>query len=102
VHRSLQTVAFAYIGYYTAEVVWGFSGVISTVVTGVMVSFFGRSMINDPKLLDDFWVLLEHLLNTSKLRFIDSFPPYVWWTKASRWNRFALIQSFSHLEALFG
>ena len=94
-----KTVAVAYVGYYVSEVVWGLSGVISTVgkwnaastahlfyscslglahmrdssplvycfrlaVTGVMVRFLGRSMINDPKLLDDFWVLLEHMLNT--------------------------------------
>lgn len=67
-----QTVAIAYIGYYVSEVVFGFSGVISTVVTGVMTSFFGRPFINDPKLLDDFWILLEHLLNTGKLCIVGS------------------------------
>ena len=25
---------------------------------------FGSSMLNDKKLLDDFWALVEHLLNT--------------------------------------
>lgn len=29
-----------------------------------MVKFFGSSMLNDKKLLDDFWALVEHLLNT--------------------------------------
>ena len=60
----MQTIAVAYTGYYVSEVVWGMSGVISTVVTGLIVSFFGLPMINDPELLDAFWVLVEHLLNT--------------------------------------
>jgi len=28
------------------------------------VKLFGRAMLNDAKLLDDFWILLEHILNT--------------------------------------
>jgi len=58
------TMAIAYIGFYVAEPVWQTSGVISTVTTGVVVKFLGRAMINDSKLLEDFWVLVEHLLNT--------------------------------------
>ena len=29
-----------------------------------MVRFLGRAMVNDPKLLEDFWALVEQLLNT--------------------------------------
>jgi NhaP-type Na+/H+ or K+/H+ antiporter len=58
------TFAIAYLSYYVADAVWKTSGVISTLTLGVTVRFFGRAMINDPKLLDDFWVLVEHILNT--------------------------------------
>lgn len=58
------TAAMAYLGYYVAEVVCKTSGVIATVVAGVTVKFLGRAMLNDAKLLEDFWVLIEHLLNT--------------------------------------
>lgn len=58
------TIAVAYLGYYVAEPVLEMSGVISTLVTGLIVKFAGRGMVNDAKLLDDFWTLVEHLLNT--------------------------------------
>ena len=58
------SIAIAYLGYYVAEPVWETSGVIATVTAGLIVKFFGRGMINDHKLLDDFWALIEHLLNT--------------------------------------
>jgi NhaP-type Na+/H+ or K+/H+ antiporter len=61
----LSTLALAYIGYYVAdEPVLETSGVIATLTAGLLVKFLGRPVINDPKLLDDFWTLLEHLLNT--------------------------------------
>lgn len=40
------------------------AGVIATVAAGITVKFLGRAMINDARLLDDFWVLIEHMLNT--------------------------------------
>ena len=40
------------------------AGVIATVAAGITVKFLGRAMVNDARLLDDFWVLLEHMLNT--------------------------------------
>lgn len=58
------TMAVAYTGFYVAEVVCKTSGVIATVVCGIVVKFFASSMINDTQLLDDFWTLVEHLLNT--------------------------------------
>ena len=58
------TIAVSYACYFTAEIAWGASGVISVVVLGVMTTSFGRSLINDFKLLEDFWSLVEWLLNT--------------------------------------
>lgn len=58
------TFAVAYVGYYVAEAVCKTSGVISTVVTGIMTNFFGHAMMNCSSLFDDFWSLVEHLLNT--------------------------------------
>lgn len=40
------------------------SGVLATVTMGVTVKMFGRSTFNDTKLLEDFWGLLEHILNS--------------------------------------
>lgn len=57
-------LALAYIGYFCADYVWETSGVIATVAAGVTVKYLGRAMVNDEKLLTDFWSLLEHLLNT--------------------------------------
>jgi NhaP-type Na+/H+ or K+/H+ antiporter len=61
----LSTLALAYVGYYVAdEPILETSGVIATLTAGLLVKFLGRAVINDAKLLDDFWTLLEHLLNT--------------------------------------
>ena len=31
---------------------------------GVVVNVFGSSLINDRQLMDDFWAIVEHALNT--------------------------------------
>jgi NhaP-type Na+/H+ or K+/H+ antiporter len=49
---------------HTSEIVWGLSGVIATVTLGLIVSAGGRPLINDTGLMQDFWMLVEHLLNT--------------------------------------
>jgi NhaP-type Na+/H+ or K+/H+ antiporter len=95
----LSTLALAYVGYYVAdEPILETSGVIATLTAGLLVKFLGRAVINDAKLLDDFWTLLEHLLNTLlvslfwttcfarlsmvKLIFISNVPStvYAWWS----------------------
>lgn len=53
------TMAIAYVGYYVAEPVWQTSGVIATLTAGVLVKFLGRAVINDAKLLNDFWTLVR-------------------------------------------
>ena len=49
------TFGVAYLCYYVAEQVCHTSGVIATVALGVLLRFLGTAMINDPKLLEDFW-----------------------------------------------
>ena len=58
------TATVAYLSFYTAEIVLGMSGVISVVLTGITASTFGGGMINSRNLMESFWHLLEHLLNT--------------------------------------
>lgn len=59
-----STITCAYMCYYVADAVAGTSGVIAVVFCGVFTRAFGSSMINDEELMDSFWVLVEHLLNT--------------------------------------
>ena len=54
----------AYLNYYVSDFVWKTSGVIATVTAGLLIRLCGDAMINDPKLLDDFMSIVEHLLNT--------------------------------------
>lgn len=58
------TVTVAYLSFYTSEVVCKMSGVIAVVVTGIVTKAFGGGLISDWNVMDSFWVLLEHLLNT--------------------------------------
>lgn len=58
------TITIAYLTYYVAEAVAHTSGVISVVACGVFANAFGKTLINDVELMENFWVLTEHLLNT--------------------------------------
>lgn len=58
------TIGAAYLSYYVAEVVCAQSGVLSVVFCGITTKAFASSIINDHLLMDKFWVLVEHLLNT--------------------------------------
>ena len=57
-------LALAYLNYYVSDFVAHTSGVIATVVAGLIVKFLGRASVNDIHLMDDFFVLVEHILNT--------------------------------------
>ena len=57
-------ITTAYLCYFVAEIAWGTSGVIATVTLGVLVNAFGKAMVNDAKLAEDFGSLVEHMLNT--------------------------------------
>lgn len=59
-----STVTVAYLSFYTSEVVLEMSGVIAVVVCGIVTKAFGGGLIGDSKVMNSFWSLLEHLLNT--------------------------------------
>jgi len=58
------TVATAYLTYYVADVVGGTSGVVAVATLGLLTSAFGANVINDPVMMEKFWVLVKYLLNT--------------------------------------
>lgn len=64
VSEVAAVLGLAYVGYFCSDYVWKTSGVIATLTAGVTVKYFGRAIINDEKLMKDFWSLLEHILNT--------------------------------------
>ena len=58
------TLGTAYTTFFVAEIVAKCSGVIAVVFCGITVKAFGSNMINDSGLMQSFWTLLEHLLNS--------------------------------------
>jgi NhaP-type Na+/H+ or K+/H+ antiporter len=62
--QVMAVLAIAYLNYYVADFVWKTSGVVATLVAGLFVRYLGRGAINDVHLLDNFFALLEHMLNT--------------------------------------
>ena len=58
------TVTIAYLSFFVSEVVAGCSGVIAVVTTGIFTKAFAGGLISDWTVMDSFWSLLEHLLNT--------------------------------------
>lgn len=65
VFQVTATITMAYIAYYVADQTLAMSGVISVVMTGVTTKALGAGMINNQDLMDDFWELVENLLNTA-------------------------------------
>jgi NhaP-type Na+/H+ or K+/H+ antiporter len=57
------TVTTAYLAYYTADIC-DTSGIIATVLTGITANAFGSTLINDPEMMENFWILVEYLLQT--------------------------------------
>jgi len=62
--ETATLITMAYLCYFTTDVIWGCSGVIGTLTYGLTVNVMGHSSINNQKLVDDFWAIVEHLLNT--------------------------------------
>jgi NhaP-type Na+/H+ or K+/H+ antiporter len=62
--QVLAVFSMVYLNYYVAEAVCHTSGVIATLCAGLFVKFFGRGEINDIHLMDDFFSIIEHILNT--------------------------------------
>ena len=57
-------LGMVYLNYFVAEIVCHTSGVIATLTAGLVVKFFGRGSINCVHLMDDFFSITEHILNT--------------------------------------
>lgn len=62
--QVFATITTAYLSYYVAEAVFGMSGVISVVTCGVATQFAASSIFNDPHMMEKFWVMVEHILNS--------------------------------------
>ncbi len=58
------TVGVAYLTFYVAEALLHMSGVLAVVCCGVTTKAFASTLIIDEDMMDKFWVLVEHLLNT--------------------------------------
>lgn len=58
------TATTAYLSFYTAQVVCKTSGVIAVVTCGILTKAFGGGLISDWDVMESFWNLTEHLLNT--------------------------------------
>ena len=66
-YNILQVVValtFAYLSYFVSEQICQMSGVIACVVTGILVRTFGRGLIHDNRMMDNYLALMEFLLNT--------------------------------------
>ena len=57
-------LGMVYLNYFVAEIVCHTSGVIATLTGGLVVKLFGRGSINCVHLMDDFFSITEHILNT--------------------------------------
>ena len=62
--QIVATVTVAYLAYYTADIS-DCSGVISVVATGITAKAYGKSMLNDPKVMEQFWGIVEQLVSNS-------------------------------------
>ena len=62
--QVMGSITAAYLCYYTADAVFGTSGVLAVVTMGVITKFYSSSLFNDTDMMEKFWVLAEHMLNT--------------------------------------
>lgn len=62
--QCTMTIVIAYLSYYVSEAVCGMSGVITVVTVGLTTKYFASTLFNDPHMLEKFWVLVEHILNS--------------------------------------
>ena len=76
-------LGMVYLNYYVADLVCETSGVIATVAAGLIVKFFGRGSINNMSLMNDFFSITEHILNT----ILFTLGGLVWGAEIIRNNR---------------
>uniref|UniRef100_A0A7S2EVJ6 Cation/H+ exchanger transmembrane domain-containing protein n=1 Tax=Trieres chinensis TaxID=1514140 RepID=A0A7S2EVJ6_TRICV len=58
------TIAMAYASYYVSDQQADSSGILAVIACGITSRAFGENMINNPQMMESFWHLVEHLLNT--------------------------------------
>lgn len=60
------TIAVAYLGFWVAQTVWGVSGVIANVTSGILISAFGHRFVSpcSREQLYNFWTFLAWIANT--------------------------------------
>jgi hypothetical protein len=63
VFQVVLLVSSAYLGYFTAEVLAGCSGIMATITLGLTVKVLGETFINDHALTHHFWHVTAELLN---------------------------------------
>lgn len=59
--QIVAMITIAYLAYYIADIS-DCSGVISVVATGITAKAYGYSMLNDDKLREQFWAIVEQLV----------------------------------------
>lgn len=62
--QVMASISCVYLCYYTADAVFATSGVIAVVTVGVITKYYSSSLFNDTDMMEKFWVLMEHMLNT--------------------------------------
>ena len=76
----MAALSAAYLSYYINESVFHTSGVVAVSVTGLVTNAFGRSLINDHKLMGTYLGLMEHMLCT----ILFTLGGVMWGVDASR------------------
>jgi len=62
--QVVAALSAAYLSYYINDVIFQTSGVVAVSVTGLVTNAFGRSLINDHKLMGTYLGLMEQVLST--------------------------------------
>jgi NhaP-type Na+/H+ or K+/H+ antiporter len=62
--QVIAVFGLVYLNYFVADLICATSGVIATLIAGLCVKFFGRGAINNIHLMDEFFSITEHILNT--------------------------------------
>ncbi|KAL7519617.1 hypothetical protein ACHAWX_004377 [Stephanocyclus meneghinianus] len=62
--QVMATIMTAYLSFFVSEILADCSGIIAVLFCGLTTKAFGFSFINDSHLTEDFWHIMENLLNT--------------------------------------
>jgi len=73
------TLSVAYLSFFLAEGVLGFSGVLAVVVAAIVVGSWGWSAFVDRHAMQEFWHTLEYLMNTLLFFLSGYLMGRKWW-----------------------